>query len=143
MPLYDYECDRRHVTESRQGVEVDSIPCPRCGRSAARAGVYRGQYIQAETGPVGGKKNPIDPKDENLSKPFAEFREASAEVDYLYKKEEERTGKPVKRRNVVKEAYEAAHRKDQRIKVGSGENRIGERTPNAHNPMKPKARQGV
>jgi len=127
MPLYDYECDRRHVTEERQGVEVDSIPCPRprCGRPAARAGVYRGQFIQCETGPDGGKKNPVDPKDENLSGAFREFQEASDEVNYHYDKAEKETGVKQKRRDVFGEAKAIAHRKDQRIKTGSGEKRIG------------------
>jgi hypothetical protein len=130
MPLYDYTCDNRHVTEERQGLDIISIPCPICGRCAARSGVYRGQYIQCETGPVGGKKNPIDPKDEDLSKPFAEFQEASGEVAHEYAKEEARTGRAVTRPNLFKEALAVAHRKDQRIKKGnSGEARIGSRLP--------------
>lgn len=130
MPVYDFVCDQRHVTEERQGFDTISIPCPRCGRCAARAGVYRGQYIQAETGPVGGKKNPVDPKDEDLHQAFSEFTEASEEVDYEYTKEEKRTGQKIRRKNVFKDALGEAFRKDQRIKKGnSGESRIGERTP--------------
>lgn len=129
MPVYDYKCTNGHVTEERREVEVYSIPCPRCYRVADRAPFYQSQYIQAETGPVGGKKNPVDPKDEDLRKPFAEFNEAAAEVDYEYGKHEQRTGEKVKRPNLFREALDVAHRKDQRIKKGnSGEARIGERT---------------
>ena len=55
MPLYDYLCSRGHVTESQEGVGVESIPCPWvsekdlativnvtvCGETAKRQAVYR------------------------------------------------------------------------------------------------------
>jgi hypothetical protein len=108
MPLYDYECDRRHVTESRQGVDVASIPCPRCGRCAARAGVYRGQYIQAETGPKGGKKNEVPFMEQKLGRDVSEFVEAMGEVNDAYAKADAEAGYRVKRAPIVEKAKAAA-----------------------------------
>ena len=48
MPLYDFRCGNGHLTESRQGIGTDAIPC-RCGASAQRVPVYREQYISGET----------------------------------------------------------------------------------------------
>lgn len=87
MPVYDYRCDDKHVTEQRQGIEVSSIPCPVCGQSAQRVQVYQQQYMQAETGPVGGKKNDVPPDQKNLHQDYSEFQEAQAEVEHAYAKE--------------------------------------------------------
>ena len=127
MPVYDYRCDRGHMTEERRGLDDVTITCPRprCQSEARRAPIYHSQYMQAETGPVGGKKNPVDPKDENLGPALREFQEAADEVNYEYEKAERQTGVKQKRRNVFQEAKDIAHRKDQRIKAGSGESRIG------------------
>ena len=87
MPLYDYGCDRGHVTESRQGMDIAFIPC-RCGLRAMRVQVYRDQYMQAETGPKGGLKNRV-PKDEKpWGKRYREFREASDEIHYAAERAE-------------------------------------------------------
>ncbi|KKL48824.1 hypothetical protein LCGC14_2321630 [marine sediment metagenome] len=40
MPIYDYRCNCGEVTEARRGVGFTSIPCPACGRTAAREAVY-------------------------------------------------------------------------------------------------------
>lgn len=48
MPRYDYRCERGHVTEMVQGVEIRSIPCP-CGLSTERVPVYAEQFISGET----------------------------------------------------------------------------------------------
>lgn len=53
MPLYDYCCKQGHVTESRQGVGIASIPCPKCQLTAQRMAVYAEQYIICATGPKG------------------------------------------------------------------------------------------
>ena len=87
MPLYDYECDRGHVTESRQGMDIEFIPC-RCGLPAERVQVYRNQFIHAETGPKGGLKNPVPVNEMRLGRDVSEFEEASGEVAYAYAKEE-------------------------------------------------------
>ena len=100
MPLYDFICKScGKVTEERQGFDVDIIPC-RCGSIAQRAGVYKNQYIQAETGPVGGKKNEPPSSDINLRQPFAEYVEASEEIDYHYAKAEA-NGQKVKKADTL------------------------------------------
>lgn len=92
MPLYDFECDRGHVTESRQGFDTTSIPC-RCGRLAGRVGVYRDQFIHAETGPKGGKRNEV-PRDEiRLGQDVREYEEAVGEVAHAYSKIDDPTVK--------------------------------------------------
>src|SRR3990167_10111881 len=89
MPLYEFECDRGHVTEQRQGYEVTHIPC-RCGLTAARHQVYRDQYMQAETGPKGGKRNPVPVAEQRLGRDVSEYEEAIGEVGYAYEKEDKR-----------------------------------------------------
>jgi len=93
MPLYDYACRCGRVTESREAMDVVLIRC-KCGGMASRQGVYREQYISCETGPRGGLKVE-PPKDEkDLRKPFAEYREASQELDYAYSRVDDPKVKP-------------------------------------------------
>ncbi len=49
MPRYDYRCEDNHINESVQGMAVEVIPCPDCGKPALRQAVYRNQYISGET----------------------------------------------------------------------------------------------
>lgn len=114
MPLYDFNCEAcGTVTETRQGFETASIPC-RCGAIAQRVGVYREQFIQAETGPVGGKKNEIPPSDIRLGREVSEFQEASKEVAYHYDKAETE-GVTVKRPNLFKRGMREARKKNPKI----------------------------
>lgn len=89
MPLYDYS-DGKHVTESRQGIDIESIPCPRCGAIATRAPFYLAQYMQADTGPRGGKRNPVPPSDQRLGQDVSEYMEALGEVAHVYEKAEQK-----------------------------------------------------
>ncbi len=86
MPLYDYS-DGKHVTESRQGVDVESIPCPRCGTTATRVAVYHNQYMQAETGPKGGTRSPVPVSERRIGQDTSEYTEALGEVTHAYEKE--------------------------------------------------------
>ena len=85
MPRYDYQCDRDHVTEAVGGFDSVFITC-NCGLPAMRVAVYRDQFIHAETGPKGGRKNDVPRDEKDLRKPYREFREASQEVEYAYSK---------------------------------------------------------
>lgn len=49
MPRYDYVCECGKTTESRQGMAVEAIPCPDCGRPARRSPCYT-PYLRTETG---------------------------------------------------------------------------------------------
>lgn len=86
MPVYDFRCEQSHVTEQRQGVEVNSIPCPRCGEQASRAPFYLSQYMQAETGPRGGTRSPVPVSEKRLGQDVSEYTEALGEVGYAYEK---------------------------------------------------------
>lgn len=98
MPLYDFACRGCNaVTESRQGIDTTSIPCL-CGSEAQRVGVYREQFARTGDRPA----TPNDQKD--LSRDFSEYTEASAEVDYHYKKAEESTGQAVAKPDLFKVA---------------------------------------
>ena len=99
------------MTESRQGVEIDSAPCW-CGLSAARAGVYREQYMRAETGPRDGRKNEPPRGEKSYRQEFAEYAEAAADVDYAYSRRPER--KPP---DLYKEASRRARRRDKRVRA--------------------------
>ena len=65
------------MTESRQGINVETIPC-RCGTSARRVAVYAEQYMHAETGPKIGRKEPVATSRQR----YRDFREASAEIEH-------------------------------------------------------------
>lgn len=110
MPLYDFACEScNRVTESRQGINTTEIPC-RCGNAAARVQVYRDQHIQAETGPIGGKKTAPPPDQIDLRQSVSEFQEASAEVEHAYQKTEAETGKKIAMPNLYKEGLRRARK---------------------------------
>ena len=113
MPRYDFECDRRHITEAVAGYDTRFITC-RCGLPATRSAVYREQYISCETGPKGGLKVEAPRDEKDLRKPFAEFREASQEVEHAYS----RTDDPnVKAPNYYKEGLKKAKRQGAKVRV--------------------------
>ena len=84
MPVYDFQCERGHLTEERQGIEIESIPCRRvrCGGIARRLGVYRKQYLGADV--------PIPVSDMRIGQDVSEYEEAMGEVSYAYDKAEKK-----------------------------------------------------
>ena len=113
MPLYDYACACGRVTESREGIGTEAIPCP-CGRIAARVQVYRDQYMQAETGPKGGTRSEPPRDEKDLRKPYAEYREASQEIDYAYSRVDDPKVKPP---NYYKEGIKQAKKRNPKVRV--------------------------
>ena len=114
MPRYDYECDRDHVTEAVAGYDDRFIACPRCGLPATRRQVYRDQYMSAETGPKGGRKNDVPRDEKDLRKPYREFREASQEVEYAYSKTDDPR---VKAPDLYKEGIKKAKRRGVKVRA--------------------------
>lgn len=45
MPLYDYICTLKHVTEQRGGYDDATIPCPKCKNIATRRPGYISQGV--------------------------------------------------------------------------------------------------
>ena len=83
-----------------------------CGKQGARLQVYADQYISAETGPKGGRKNEPPREEKSYRKQFQEFQEASAEVDFNYS----RTDDPkVKAPNFYKEGVKQAKKQGAKI----------------------------
>ena len=50
MAIYQYKCDKGHITEERHSYDVESIPCPKCKRIARRVAIYKDQTVITETG---------------------------------------------------------------------------------------------
>jgi len=82
MPIYDYECKNGHKTESLEGVGVENILCPLCGKLANRKSVY----------PFTGK---LAHTKDTIGKKYKRFQEASAEIDYTCNKFESETNAKV------------------------------------------------
>lgn len=112
MPTYIFQCDRHHETEQRADYETRFISC-RCGLPAERVPVYRDQYMMAETGPKGGKRNEPPRDEKDLRKPFREFHEASQEMDYAYSRVDD---PKVKAPNYYKEGVKQAKKRGAKIK---------------------------
>lgn len=109
MPLYDYRCDGGHVTESRQGVEVESIPCSHraepgvaCGSSARRAQV-NAPIIDLDMAPRSGAIR-------RQRQEHRDYAEALALVGTDYDGRE-RNGDPVRKRDFLGEAKARARKK--------------------------------
>lgn len=116
MPLYDYTDAFGHTTESREGIETVSIPCPICGAIANRHQVYREQFMQAETGPTGGKKNEIPPSDMRLGQDVSDFVEASGEVDDIYDRHHRETGVQLQKPNFFRRGIREAQKRGAKVK---------------------------
>jgi hypothetical protein len=87
VPLYDYLCECGVVTEARRGINEETIPCPACGQPAKRQAVYRVSLRGLPTlGP---------PDNYNKRQQFADFREASQEVDHAHAQREKAVGHPI------------------------------------------------
>ena len=113
MPLYQYQCNRAHVTEQRASLDTESIRCG-CGNRALRVQVYRDQYMHAETGPKGGRKNEPPRDEKSYREQFKEYREATQEMDYAYSRVDDPTVKPP---NYFKEGLKKAKKINPKVKV--------------------------
>lgn len=80
MPIYDYRCARRHITESIQPMDRSVIACSVCDSPANRLGAYRVAVTLPE----------IDMRGK-----FRRYNEATAEMDYAAQKVEASTGQAV------------------------------------------------
>lgn len=98
MPIYDFECTQGHVTESRQGREVEIISCP-CGEPARRKRVYR---VHIGGGPTTKFR-------------LTEFQEANAEANYYHGKMENDRGQEIERRPLINMAAEKARKRGAKI----------------------------
>ena len=105
MPLYDYRCDGGHVTESRQGVDVESIPC-HCRLPARRAQV-NAPMIDLDLAPRSGAIR-------RQRQEHRDYAEASALVGSDYEARD-RNGDPVRRRDFLGEAKALARKKGAKI----------------------------
>ena len=86
MAVYDYLCECGVVTEALAGSGVKTLACGACGQPALRQSVY----LVSVTGlPTRGAAR----------RQFADFQEASQEVDHAYQQSEEQVGHPVERPN--------------------------------------------
>lgn len=90
MPTYDFTCRVGHTTEKRAEYGTTSILCPRCGQPAQRESVYLDQYAITETGTNRRAEVPRDEK--RHDKDFKLFQEATQEVDYVHRQNEETVG---------------------------------------------------
>ena len=114
MPLYTYLCDCGLNWDEYAGYNDSVITCRGCGLPAKRLQVYRDQYIHAETGPKGGRKNEAPREEKSYRKQFKEFQEASAEVDFSYS----RTDDPqVKAPNYYKEGLKQAKKRNPKVRA--------------------------
>ena len=99
MPLYEYACSAGHVSESRQGLGVATIPCPCCDLPAQRQSVYRFA--------IGGER----PTRYRLS----EFQEAASEANYYHGKMENDRGRELPRVPVVNMAANEARKRGAKV----------------------------
>ena len=112
MPLYDFCCEKGHVTEMRAGLEVIALACPICGRDAPRVPFYESQYISGETVAKGVTKasragNVIDKHGRTR---VSLFQEASQEIDYHHRKAENEVGHELPGPPLYQEAKRRARR---------------------------------
>jgi len=86
MPFYDFVCTAGHESEARVGYDVDTMPCPKCSRSARRQAVNEVSFS------IDGKVSiPRDQRRVNLSK----FMDAASDLEYHHKTTEERQGRKI------------------------------------------------
>lgn len=114
MPRYEYRCACGLSFEETAGYDDDRVLCGRCGRYAQREGVYASQFISCETGPKGGLKNEPPREEKSYRREFAEFREASQEVDYAYSRVDD---PKVKAPNYYKEGLKRAKKRDPKVRA--------------------------
>lgn len=104
MPTYLYTCESGHTTEARREMAVEAISCPVCGQDAQRESVYQVHVASSGLPTQGGVHS-----DERKSRQnFADYREATQEIEYTYKQKEKEVGHPIKAPNYYKEGVRRA-----------------------------------
>ena len=111
MPRYDYRCPCGVTFEAVAGLDDFHID-HRCGKRAARIPVYREQYMHAETGPRGGRKNEVPREEKSYRKQFKEFQEASQEIEHAYSRVDD---PKVQAPNYYKEGLKQARKREAKI----------------------------
>jgi len=99
MARFDYQCADGHVSESRQGREVEEISCP-CGKPATKLSVYRFN--------LGGG---LQPKYH-----VSLFQEAAQEANYYHGRMEESKGEKIPRIDPVRAAKAKARSMGAKVK---------------------------
>ena len=108
MPTYDYVCRCGEITESVQGMEVVTIPCPKCNRMARRSACYT-PYLHTETGVrMGPSDRKANIKDKHGRTRLSVFEEASQEIDYNHTKAENEVGHELPHPDLYKRALRRA-----------------------------------
>jgi len=100
LPNFLFRCPKGHESELLRHRDTVEVACA-CGAAARRAEINRIAVVGFAETPRG---------EENYRREFADFREASAEVDYHYTKAED-SGMPVKRPNLFQMGLAKARRK--------------------------------
>lgn len=95
MPLYDFLCQRSHVTESIQPMDRSVIVCPVCLSPANRQAANRVTMAMPEVDKRGM---------------FRRFQEASQEIDHAAARQEQSTGQAIQTPNYWGAAKERAKR---------------------------------
>jgi hypothetical protein len=105
MPNFLFRCPHGHENELLRHRDTVEVACG-CGATARRAEVNRIAVTGFAETPRG---------QENYRREFADFKEASAEVDYAYTKAES-DGMPVRRPNLYKAGLRKAQREGAKIR---------------------------
>ena len=114
MPLYSYNCRCGNDFDAFATYADIALACTDCGQMAPRQQVYREQYIHAETGPRGGRKNETPREEKSYRKQFKEFQEASQEIDHAYSRVDD---PKVTAPNYYKEGVKRAKKLNPKVRV--------------------------
>jgi hypothetical protein len=74
---------------------VRTLPCPACGLPATRLSVYQVTIASSGLPTLGGVQS-----DTRARRRFADFQEASREIDYSYTRREQEVGHPIQGPNL-------------------------------------------
>lgn len=108
MPIYDYECEKGHLIESRQNYDATSIRCPKCRSEATRLFSAEGQSFTG--GPTGacGCSTTIHRDEKRYDVTL--FQEACSEREYSHGKAEEKAQRKLPSENLWGKAKKRADR---------------------------------
>lgn len=114
MPRYDYTCRCGLRFEATAHYDDARLACLECGAWAVRVQVYRDQYMSAETGPKGGTRSEPPREEKSYRKQYAEYREASQEIDHAYSRVDDPKAKAP---NYYKEGVRRAKRQGAKVRA--------------------------